>query len=189
MSQNIPKFIIIHCSDVSYQRQPDQFNAINQYHRDERRFPISSLGLYVGYHRLIDDGVNIQCRLDTDIGAHCNQQENGLSLNFQSLGICVSGDFDSEVMKRIDYDLLEKQIWAWQDQYKIPNENVRFHRYYAKDKTCPGLLLNAKWLSDLLKRPQTVPTASCTVENDTIVRQRNIITMLLDAVDRLFHRK
>lgn len=189
MSQNIPRFCIIHCSDVSYKTNPMQYTAINRYHRDVRGFPESSIGSFVGYHRLIDNGINIQCRLDTDVGAHCNQQENGLSLNFQSLGICVSGDFDIEPMKPSDYFLLQEQVWKWQDQYNIPDGNVRFHRYYAKDKTCPGLLLNAEWLAKLLKRSKAVPTASCVSENDTIVRQRNIITMLLDAVDRLFHRK
>jgi hypothetical protein len=128
---NNPKYIIIHGSDVSYRNNFDQFKAINAYHRDTMGFPQSSFGYFVGYQRLITGDKNYQCRIDTEEGAHCNAKQDGISLNFQSLGICVGFDGDIEMPTAMQYALLQRQVWEWQDQWKIPNENVRFHRYYT----------------------------------------------------------
>lgn len=116
---------------------------------------MSSLGLFVGYHRLITGDKNYQCRLDTDVGAHCNQKEGGVSVNFQSLGVCIGFDGDIEFPLATHYQMLQQQVWDWQDVYHIPNENIRFHRYYAyvEGKTCPGSLMTDQWLKYLLHRP------------------------------------
>lgn len=152
---NTPRYILIHCTDYSYRKMKDQFLACNNWHRD-RQFPVSSKGLFIGYHRLITGGKNYECRLDTDEGAHCNQRINGVSLNFQSLGVCLGFDGDIELPIPEEYSLLQKQVWEWQDKYKIPNDKVVFHRYFAKDKTCPGSLITNQWLKDLLTRPQPI---------------------------------
>ncbi len=166
----------------------DQFVACNGWHRD-RAFPVSSLGLFIGYHRLITGGVNYKCRLETDEGSHCNQKEDGVSMNFQSLGVCVGFDGDVEFPTTADYALLQKQIWEWQDFYKIPNDRVRFHRYYAKDKTCPGSLITDQWLKDLLTRPAPVSTTpsstACIVQERTIAAQKVEISMYKKLIDSL----
>ncbi len=168
------KYIVIHDSAVGQSTIFDQFNNINQYHRDVREFPISSLGIYVGYHRLITGQKNYKCRIDDEIGAHCNQEFDGvniwptgsgkaLSMNIQSLGVCVGMDGDHEFPYDNHYNLLREQVWKWQDDYKIPNENVFFHRKFNKDKTCPGSLITQAWLDKLLLR-SPVPTESCVAE-------------------------
>lgn len=197
---NSPKYLVIHSSDDSYKNSPDQFNKINIYHRDERKFPISSLGYYGGYHYLYTGGKEYQYRKEDEVGAHCNQSFDGikvylpgtpgkLSMNYQSVGLCIGFDGDIQMPPTAEYDLFQKRVWQLQDKYSISNENVFFHHYFTGSaKTCPGLLIDLKWLFALLKRPQSVPTASCTAENDTINRQRSIISILLDTVDRFFHR-
>jgi len=162
-NMNIPTMIVLHSSDVRKSIQPAQFNSINNYHK-EQGFPVSSLGIYVGYHALIEQGKVIECRLPTDEGAHCNQQKNGKSINFQSLGACVSGDYDVEKMSPEDYDALRQQVWAWQAKYNIPNSEVYFHRHFNTLKTCAGLLLTDEWLKGLLKQPNAVPSATCVAE-------------------------
>ena len=152
MQINNPKYIIIHCTDYSYRNIADQFLACNGWHRD-RGFPKSSLGWHIGYHRVITNGKNYKAKEDNEVGAHCNQHVDGLSLNFQSLGIVCGFDGDIEMMLPEDYKLFQEQIWSWQDQYQIPPSKIRFHRHYATDKTCPGSLITGQWLSDLLKRP------------------------------------
>lgn len=159
MEINTPKWILIHCTDYPRRVMPDQFAACNGWHKN-RDFPVSSLGLYIGYHRLITGGKNYQCREDNEVGAHCNQHSEGKSLNFQSLGVCIGFDGDDELVTDIEYNLLQKQVWDWQEQYKIPNERVVFHRYFSKDKTCPGALLNDAWLKKLLTRPTQVVDTS-----------------------------
>lgn len=148
---NTPKYIVIHSTDVSWKKNRDQFAAVNAYHQGED-FPKSSLGIFVGYHRLITGGLNYKCRDDNEIGAHTNQVVEGLSMNQQSLGICFGGDGDIEYPHPDDYELLQKQVFAWQDKYGIPNERVYFHRYFNKAKTCPGALLGEEWLRSLLAR-------------------------------------
>ena len=152
MNKNNPKWIILHTTDYPRSKLYDQYTACNGWHKD-RDFPKSSIGLYTGYHRLITGEKNYQCRFDTDEGAHCNQQVDGVSLNFQSLGVCVGFDGDIEPLTAMEYALLQKQVWDWQDEWKIPNEKVKFHRYFATDKTCPGSLINDAWLVKLLTRP------------------------------------
>ena len=171
---NNPKYIILHCSDVSYTAIPDQLKSINQYHRDERGFPKSSLNFFVGYHYLITGEKEYQCRLDTDEGAHCNQHENGLSLNFQSIGICVGFDGDIEFPTSTQYALLQKRVWALQDKYGIPNEKVRFHRYYATSKTCPGSLITSEWLAKLLIRPVVTSIPPKPVEMRCVAEEAEI---------------
>lgn len=186
---NNPRYIVIHCTDVSYRTAYNQFNSVNIYHRDVRDFPISSHGYYVGYHVLITGDTLYECRKDTDEGAHCNQRVNGISMNFQSLGVCVGFDGDIEMPTPRQYELLQRQVWAWQDKYKIPNENVKFHRVYATDKTCPGSLITDAWLKDLLKRPAPVvekpEDSKCAALEKIIIEQKGIIANLQELVRSL----
>ena len=170
---NNPKFLILHCSDVSYTSIPDQLNSINQYHK-ERGFPLSSLGYYVGYHYLITGEKEYQCRLDIEEGAHCNQRENGISINFQSIGLCLGIDGDIEYPSSMQYAILQKRVWELQDKYGIPNENVRFHRYYATSKTCPGSLITDKWLATLLIRPVETSIPEKPVEMRCVAEEAQI---------------
>ena len=181
------KSIIIHCSDVSEKLIANQFDSVNRYHRDDRKFPVSSLGIYVGYNSFITGGKNYKCRDDFEIGCHCNQEMDdkgniypygslkALSMNIQSFGVCVGFDGDIETMSDVHYELLKKQVWEWQDKYNIPNEKVFFHRKFATDKTCPGKLLTDSWLAKLLNRGNIIPTESCMSEMKVIETQKQQI--------------
>jgi len=181
---NNPKYIIIHSSDVGHKTVPNQFKNINDYHRDVREFPISSLGYFIGYHQLITGDINYVCRKESDVGAHCNQQLDGVSMNFQSLGVCVGFDGDVEYPSQNQYNLLQQQVWHWQDKYAITNDKVFFHRKFATWKTCPGGLITDAWLKQLLMRPVTTPasvrvaTESCTFEKKEIEKQNSQIFYL-----------
>lgn len=155
MLKNEPKWILIHTSDYPRSKLYNQLTTCDGWHKD-RDFPKSSVGYYIGYHVLITGEKIYQTRLDTDEGAHCNQKVDGVSLNFQSLGVCIGFDGDIEPLTSMEYALLQKQVWEWQDKYKIPNENVKFHRFFATDKTCPGFLIKDSWLTQLLTRPVPV---------------------------------
>lgn len=178
--KNQPKYILVHGSDASYRSIPDQMRAIDVWHA-ARDFPISDTGHSAGYHSICTGGVNYRPRRDDEEGAHCNQKEGGISLNFQSLGVCIGFAGDIEMPLPMDYINAQEQVWAWQDKYKIPNERVRFHRYYA-NKTCPGKLITDQWLKDFLKRPEPIvvkPVENlCFVEKQTIAEQKFTISNL-----------
>lgn len=155
---NKPKFIVVHCSDIKESALYDQFTVINNYHRDGRGFPVSSLASFVGYHSLITGGKNYKCRLDSDVGAHCRELENGIGMNFQSLGVCVGFDGDVEYPNKTHIELLRQQIKDWQKKHNIPDENIRFHREFSLEgKTCPGSLITKEWLDNVLKDPLEEP--------------------------------
>ena len=182
---NTPKYIIVHCSAISTKVSNNQFVSINNNHK-QRDFPMSSLGYYIGYHYLLTNDREYQCRLDTDEGAHCNQSRDGLSINFQSIGICWSGDGDNEMPSENYRQLLQKRIWAIQDKYNIPNWNVYYHHFFAINKTCAGTMLNNQYLADLLKRPSNPQlTEPCVSANDVIIKQQEQISVLQKVIDYL----
>lgn len=184
-TQNVPKYHVTHCSDVSYAANKDQFNSINTYHRDEREFPKSSLGFFVGYHNLFTGGKQYKCREDWEVGAHCNQGYDGvtvyppgtpgkLSMNYQSLGDCIGFDGDIEMPPLIELGLFQKRLWEVQDKY--PNIIFEFHRDFATGKTCPGSLITPKWLTDLLVRPSTVIPPK-PVEKMCVAQEKEIVEL------------
>lgn len=151
---NTPSNIIVHHTGVSYDKNPAQFKATNNYHRDTMKFPISSLGYYVGYHYMIEkDGTLIQARKDSDSGAHTNQHE----MNYKSLGICLTGNFDKELPTDAQLTTLYEFLKKKQEQYKIPNSKIVPHRLYASYKTCWGSLLPDNIMDFLKEKFTQVP--------------------------------
>ena len=184
MTENKPEFILIHCSDVSYKEMPNQFWAINRWHK-EREFPVSSLGYYVGYHRLSSGGIEYKAREDREVGAHCNQIANGKSdsFNFYSLGYCLAFDGDIEYPPQKDVDNMIRTIRGWQQLYAIPLERVIFHRKPTPRKTCPGSLIPDDYFSRMLA---PVPHK----EPDQKEKQENIkrLSSILDQLRALYER-
>jgi hypothetical protein len=143
-----PKYIIVHHSIT-----PRDLNieltqrSINTTHKN-RGFPKSSLGFYVGYtYMIFGDGTVRQYRQDNEAGAHCREA----NMNFQSIGICVIGDFDrdplpSEAQKTALGRLMREKM----SQHSIPVENVYPHRRYAPYKSCYGGKLSNTWARDLI---------------------------------------
>lgn len=184
---NTPRSIIIHCSDVSYQTINDQFTSINNYHRNVRAFPRSSLGYYVGYHVLITGKQLYRCREDREEGAHCNKVRDGISMNFQSLGVCVGFDGDREMPRSEEITLLRAQLLEWQTRYDIPDSEIYFHRDFDSAKTCPGSLVTRDWILALL-HPLPSEKASCDNELRTIIKAKDEKISVLQSMIDFFAR-
>jgi len=132
MSNKVNK-IILHHSAISRDKNKKQFKAINNYHKRLWNFK-SSLGYYGGYHYLIEPSGRVhQYRAETDVGAHCSQEK----MNFNSIGICLTGNFDIEKPTPNQIfalrDLLKKLVL----KYKLNKKDIMFHNAYA-NKSCPG---------------------------------------------------
>jgi len=133
---NKPTQIIVHHDGVS--RDGPSFGIINEYHRT-RGFPISSLGYYVGYHFLIErDGQLKAARLLTDEGAHTKGQ------NFNSIGICLAGNFDVEMPTVEQKWRLGELISVLLLAFPIADTDIYPHRHYA-EKSCYGDKLSDTW--------------------------------------------
>lgn len=133
MSNKVEYIIIHHTVTPHYLSAEQTATSIDPIHK-QRGFSKSSLGLYVGYHYIIDkDGKVKQCRADSDEGCHTREQ----GMNFKSLGISLIGNFEND-------KLIGKQLQALMDliaqkvtQYKVPREKVSYHSKF-KATFCPG---------------------------------------------------
>ena len=128
---NIPKYIIVHHSLVSRNDNYEQFDAIDRYHKSKGWGKI-------GYQYLIEpNGEQKQGREDNESGAHTSQR----MMNYRSIGICLSGNFDIEEPTIEQCKALYGLIRRLQRLYKIEDKDVLPHRYYAGYKSCWGTKL------------------------------------------------
>lgn len=163
-----PLYIIVHHTAVSYNKNPDQFKATNQYHK-EQGYSLSSLGFYCGYQYEINkEGKVYQARKDDEKGAHT------IGRNLDSIGVSLDGNFDLEMPTENQIKSLISLVKQKMAQYAIPIEKVVPHRFYATYslakqgvqapnttkwktwdntqpyKSCWGKLLGDDWLKNLL---------------------------------------
>jgi len=139
--ENIPIQIIVH--HTAAVAPIPQFEAINEWHK-ARKFPISSLGFYVGYHYVIEkDGTVQQARKDNEEGAHTYGQ------NFNSIGICLVGDFDFEWPTHEQIVSVGALIETKQREHSIPIEALYPHIHY-NNTSCYGTRLPDDWAKQVL---------------------------------------
>lgn len=146
MSNKI-NWVVLHHSGTSNQVKSKQLKAINKYHKSLWNFK-SSLGYYIGYHYFINrKGKVTQTRADSDIGAHCYHHK----MNYNSLGICLQGNFDIEKPE-------PKQIYALRDllrrlvrQNSLNKNKIVFHNQYS-NTACPGKNLDLNFIRSLVSK-------------------------------------
>lgn len=136
--------IILHHTAVSRFKNPDQFNATNNYHKSID-FPRSSLGYYVGYnYEIAADGKTRQARLDGEITAAVPQE--GMNTG-KAIHICLDGYFDIEMPA-------PEQIYALRDLLKElftkhGELEIKAHHDFSP-KTCPGRNIDMDFIRSLV---------------------------------------
>ena len=142
-----PHFLIIHHSFTPKDLPASQAEkSFNDNHKN-RGFPISSLGWNLGYHYVIyGTGELRQYRSDKEIGAHCKEN----SMNFQSLGICLSGNFDTELPNPEQVQTLQTLMTQKAGEWGIVGQNIYPHRQFAPYKSCYGTRLADDWARNLI---------------------------------------
>lgn len=141
-----PKYIIIHHTASS--RDNTTVKDVNAWHK-VRNFTLSNLGYYVGYHYLIlGTGEIVQTRQDNEVGCHCVAK----NMNFQSIGICLTGNFDIEEPAKEQLDSLTGFITKKLGEFNISRDMVLGHREVSSTE-CPGGSL-FKWV--LLNREVSI---------------------------------
>jgi N-acetyl-anhydromuramyl-L-alanine amidase AmpD len=89
------------------------------------------------------DGMLMRGRHESEVGAHCKEE----NMNYQSLGLCLTGNFDVEEPTKKQLNTLRELITYLRNKYDISRQNVKFHRDFATYKTCPGRLFTNKILN------------------------------------------
>lgn len=117
-----------------------QFDKINESHKN-RKFPLSTLGFYVGYHWLIEhDGTLRQARNENEIGAH----DKGENVN--SIGIALTGNFNRQRPSRAQKKTAGRLVKRILKDWPIHITQIEPHR--KNDATsCPGRHLRDNWLA------------------------------------------
>lgn len=147
--------IVVHHTAVSYLKNPDQWEATNNYHKKifkpyEKNWADykSSLGFYNGYNfEIAMNGKTRQARKIGETTGAVYQQ--GLNSGI-AVHIALDGAFDIELPTR-DHeralrDLLIKLLSL------CKNAEITYHRDFA-NKTCPGKNITDEFIKSLIKKP------------------------------------
>ena len=172
------KYIMIHHTAVSYERNPDQFKANNNYHKAQWNFR-SSLGYYLGYNYEISSKGRVRkAREEGERTAACYQ--NNMNSG-QAIHIALDGNFDIEKPK-------PEQIFALRDllrdivkRHDIKKENIIFHNAFA-NKSCPGNNMDLNFIRSLAY-PETVLEEE--VNRPLKEEIRDVLKKLVSLVDKL----
>ncbi len=134
--QNKPDKIIVH--HTAYGGNEKQFWKVNEWHKD-RGFEKSENGIFVGYHVLIEkDGTATQARSYTEKGQHCAGQ------NETSIGVCMAGNFDSELPTEKQKEKLGEVCLACMKNFNIKITKILPHRAFVAT-ACYGKNLSDQW--------------------------------------------
>jgi N-acetyl-anhydromuramyl-L-alanine amidase AmpD len=161
---------MIHHSAVSYEKNSDQFEANNNYHKEKWNFK-SSLGFYLGYnYEISKKGIVRQARKDGEVTAACYQGDMN---NGQCIHICLDGNFDEEKPMPEQVYALRDLMRALIKKYTI--EKILFHNEYAP-KTCPGKNIEKKFIESL---------APIVVAVNPVSDKQKIINQIIELLNKL----
>lgn len=135
---NIPKDtrqwqgIVLHHSFTADNQLLNNTNAITKYHKEVNGW------IDNGYHFIIEHIDNkpiiVQARPLNMRGAHTKEQEQ----NFYSIGICLIGNYDKDIVSEETYAVLLSLLEALCRRFDISTYNIKPHSFFAPYKSCPG---------------------------------------------------
>ena len=138
------KNIVIHHTSVSVEKQGTQLLAVNRYHKNKWEMK-SKLGWYVGYNYFID--VNGRMTPTRQEGEETMAQKGH---NFDSISICLAGDFVVEYPSNVQIDALVDLMKEIRGRY--PSIKIVGHRALQANRTCPGKLMSKKYIDELVEK-------------------------------------
>jgi len=142
-----PKYIFIHHTAVSYQKNPDQWKATDAYHKGK------GWGGGGYNYEMAKDGSIHQFRKDgTETAAQYQDNMN----DGRAISICLDGNFDIEDPDMNQKKAMKKFLEEKMKAYGILKENIFCHRKVAHYKSCPGTRLPEK-IADYFLNPKDMP--------------------------------
>ena len=130
LPDNTPHNIILHCS-AGQDRIVKDWDMLRDYHKGKGW---SDIGYHYGVEKVGDTYQIMEGRPDTTHGAHCIEQ----SMNYNSLGVCMVGDFDEHHVPQDQWKLTVQLVADKCAEYDIHYRNIFPHRHFNQRKTCPG---------------------------------------------------
>lgn len=188
---NIPQYIFVHhtggtdanpLEDTSHHT----FEIIQNWHINNNKWQ------NIGYHYVIEkDGSVSAGRPETYHGAHA------YGYNQKSIGIVLSGNFDTTLPTPAQEDALAKLLDEVAERWNIPNDRIKPHRSVA-NKTCYGEKLSDNWALNLMleyrdQESQEEVTEEVieeeVVEEEVITENNSILAIIIKLLIALFKRK
>ena len=131
----IPSYIIVHCS-ATRDSESRSWDAIKRWHVENNSW--TDIGYHYGIEEYQGQIVLLRGREPWMMGAHCS----AATRNYDSLGVCVVGEFDSMPMPTAKYKALLRLLRMLCIMFQIDPDCVKGHREYEPSKTCPGLMVD-----------------------------------------------
>ena len=132
MATKVTKLVVHHSASAG---KSTNKALIEKWHK-ERGFS------QIGYHRVIEaNGSIVQGRSEETMGAHAKGANSG------SLGVCVVGNFESEIPSAGQLRALISQLTSWCRKYGLNQDNIYGHFNVPGVTTatlCPGKNLKSK---------------------------------------------
>ena len=168
-----PIYICLHHTAVSYDKNPDQFDANNNYHKKLWNFK-SSLGFYLGYnYEISKTGILRKARQDGETTAACYQ--SGMNSG-KCIHISLDGNFDQEKPEPEQIFRLRDLLKELVKKYDIKKENIVFHRDYAT-KTCPGNNVELGFIKSLAF-PEVLEENENAIKNQIIKAVQDLLALV-----------
>jgi len=183
MLTNQVKWIILHhsggiVSDPSFDTSSQTLETIDAYHKTLWPNFASKSGHHCGYHVVLEkNGLVRWAREPNEIGAHC------VSMNDQSLGLCIIGNFDrllslpNSLPTPQQTESLKKLLKELSLKYNILPDHIVGHHFFAQ-KSCPGRNLSDSYGRDLIK-DEIVPNI------EEMERQKTLLQKILALLNQL----
>ena len=126
---NFPEAIIIHTAEFEGDVSAE---TIDEWHKENGWSKI-------GYHYVVrKNGAIENGRDELKKGAHCLAG----GMNDSSIGICVSGHGDKEAFTNEQITSISALCVSIMRRYSIELSEIRGHRYYDSNRSCPGELVD-----------------------------------------------
>ena len=136
----VPRRIILHCS-ATRDSKTYSWDDIRDYHINHNGWV--DCGYHYGIEEFDNDILVMRGRPPWEVGAHCRAGGR----NYDSLGVCVVGDYDEEPPDLRKYTITVEFLASLCTAFHILPEHVHGHREFESAKTCPGL----RWNLDQLR--------------------------------------
>ena len=158
MSRKIAKLVIHHTASSRDNTTIEQIDAWHKLRWPDFR---SSLGFWVGYHIVIGKDWIKQTRSYDEDGAHC------YGFNADSIGICLTGNFETEQPNAYQLDQLRKLVLTLLGQYGLQEKDIYLHRDLTAT-ACPGKNITKENLHNLFAITAPVPPVIAPLSPDKV---------------------
>lgn len=163
------KYIAIHHTAVSREKNQYQASAVNRYHKDKWSMK-SKLGWFIGYNFFCEpNGVRFNTR---EIGEEtmANKGHNcDIASRCDTISYCFTGNFNNELPTDAQIEDFREFVEEMREDY--PKIKVVFHRDIQTGRTCPGKLFTQDYLETAVLKKKEIKSDKVDKEKEINIEE------------------